>query len=209
MRNSWKGYVCFSLSESLGLYKQTTWTCLCSFSFTFQGLLHRVYVSSVPRVIHKLLQHKELQPWPDENQHQFFFWWLAHHQWFKKQWPRIATSWTGIWDCVQWRDSCEVFSFPFSTWVDRHAVNSSGCFCIHTNGAGTPQPHCPRLVNYRSHIWTVACCSRLTLTLLNLNIQKALCLILWWRKISLFLSHSHIITTSLLLFAISTELCFW
>lgn len=73
MRNSWKGYVCFSLSESLGLYKQTTWTCLCSFSFTFQGLLHRVYVSSVPRVIHKLLQHKELQPWPDENQHQFFF----------------------------------------------------------------------------------------------------------------------------------------
>lgn len=60
MRNSWKGYVCFSLSESLGLYKQNTWTCLCSFFFTFQGLLGRACVSAVPGVIREERQHNKL-----------------------------------------------------------------------------------------------------------------------------------------------------
>lgn len=71
VRNSWKGYVCFSLSESLGLYKQTTRTCLCSFFFTFQGLNSRACVNTVLRVIYKLLWLKELQPWPQEHQHHF------------------------------------------------------------------------------------------------------------------------------------------
>lgn len=125
MRNSWKGYVCFSLSESLGLYKQTTRTCLCSFFFAFEGFVGQSTRErcSGGHPWRPAAQHVAIQTAPKISGD---FRSCARGCCLTTKGPNCGRPFVlHPWQCTHRGRVCKGFAFPCSACWDRHTVSGS------------------------------------------------------------------------------------